>query len=130
MIIISSFRCAYALFMITLQITCTNMLKLPMSYGLITGIMSSCTLLVKMGVFITLVLMMKKYNYREYKRNIKPITVYFIMDCIAYFIGIYIYTIERVSPKSQHRRPDDLPNDHPIDLFHITLLFFYLLNIP
>ena len=54
-------------------------------------------------------------------------TLYFVVDSIAYFVGIYIYTAERVSPRSQHHV---LPNDRPIDWFHMFVLFFYLLNIP
>jgi hypothetical protein len=128
-IAISSVRAAYAIFMVTLQIKCTNMLQLPNSYGLITGVMSSVTLFAKTGVFIALIVMMKKFNHREYKRNWKPLSLYFIIDFVAYFTSIYIYTIERVSPKSM-RDPDDLPNDHTIDWFHITVLIFYLVNIP
>ena len=59
-------------------------------------------------------------------------SLYFIIDFIAYFTGIYVYTRERISPRN-------LTPDNPSQLydksenktwFELAFLIIYLLNIP
>lgn len=77
------------------------MVSLPDSYAFISGSVSAITLFVAVILFISLVLLMK-YNFNhEYKVNVIPMTLYFIIMLVAYSIGIYIYTSERLySPKA------------------------------
>ena len=98
----------YVLTMLGMQMYCTNMVSLPYSYAIISGSMSTITLVVAVILFSSLVFLMKKHFHHEYKVNIIPMTLYFIIDLAGYSIGIYIYTSERLYKPKAH-----IPNDEP-----------------
>jgi len=101
------------------------MLLLPDYYGYITMSISLFNLVVKTCIFITLVSLMRNYAREQYKINAIPMTIYFILDFLAYFIAIYLYTHQRLS-NGVH--DDDQDAKVPWDEF--LALIMYLLNIP
>ena len=72
--------------MLILQMLCTDMLDLPLSYTMTNMSLSIITSIIKTITFIYFVYLLKTlYNY-EYKECVKPLTLYFILDFFSYFI--------------------------------------------
>lgn len=113
-------KLVFALFLACVQISCTNMITLPLVYGTLNLYMNSFNLALKAVVFAALMCAMRKYGHRVYKKTSKRLFIFFIVDMISYSTAIVVYTNERLNA--------DLFTAQTFWWYFFT--FAYTLNLP
>lgn len=80
----------------TMEIGCTNLVKIPTGYVYVTFIECMIDLATKTITFCTLLYQMYKYNNFEFDRTWKQLVIYFALDIASFSLCIYIYTNEQL----------------------------------
>jgi len=80
----------YIFSIVIILLGCTNMLDIPRVFSFIMSSVSVCNMLWKSIIFIYFMYLLKKTNIFEFNRNVKPLTIYFILDLLSFMVNTYI----------------------------------------
>lgn len=100
------------LFLIGMQIDCTNLIKTPDIYGYVNMWQSSFDFVLKLVTFLYLQCQMFYFHHFEFKRISKQLLVYFLLDMLSFLLTIFIYFLEQM---------DKVPNRF--------IMFCYITNV-
>ena len=106
-------KVTYNMFITLIQVSCTNVLNIPKTYGYITAGECSFNFVVKTFTFLILLHQMYHFHRFEFKRTSKALLIYFLLDIFSFGLTIYIFTLERLGKTK-----------------NAFMLFCYLVNLP
>ena len=114
----SMIKMVYALFMTITEISCTNMVNLKDVYKLSTVCVSGFNLIAKLLIFSYLMLQLRFYQDFEYKRLMRNLSTYFIVEWLSYLLCIYYFFLARETLATE------------MNLTNAFFTILYLLNVP
>lgn len=84
------------LFLIGLQIGCTNLIRSPNIYGYINMVQCCFDFLMKLLTFFYLQCQMYYFHHFEFRRISKQLLVYFLLDMLSFLLTIFIYYLQQL----------------------------------
>lgn len=106
------FKFLYNMFLIGMQIDCTNLISTPPIYGYLNLGESCFDFTMKLTTFFFLLCQMYYFHHFEYNRISKQLLIYFFLDMLTFMLTIFIYFLEQL---------DQEPNSF--------IMFCYIVNI-
>jgi hypothetical protein len=108
-----SLKVLFNFFLIITQVSCTNVINIPKSYGYLTLIETGVDLAIKTLTFWYLIHQMYHFHRYEFNRMFRPLFLYYLIDMMSFTMTITVFTLERLAVTNNN-----------------FMLVLYLLNIP